>query len=133
MATAERYIEAIGRRKTASARVRITPGKSEDIVVNGKTLSAYFPVASHQATIMEPFTKVKVPKAFSMSVRVTGGGTASQAGAVRHAIARALIDFDITLRGELKTLGFLKRDPRAKERKKPGLVKALKRKQWSKR
>lgn len=132
MATTERYIEAVGRRKTAIARVRITKGMT-DVVVNGKELKAYFPVEAHQVMALEPFIKVPLPATFGVTVRVSGGGTASQAGAVRHAISRALIDFDIALRGELKARGFLKRDPRAKERKKPGLVKARKRKQWSKR
>lgn len=133
MATTERYIEAVGRRKTAIARVRITRGGKSDVVVNGKDLKAYFPVESHQVMALEPFIKVPLPATFGVTVRVSGGGTASQAGAVRHAIARALVDFDATLRTELKTRGYLKRDPRAKERKKPGLVKARKRKQWSKR
>ena len=133
MATTERYIEAIGRRKTAIARVRITKGEKSDVVINGKDLKAYFPVESHQVMALEPFIKVPLPATFAVTVRVSGGGTASQAGAVRHGISRALIEFDIALRGDLKARGFLKRDPRAKERKKPGLVKARKRKQWSKR
>lgn len=133
MATTERYIEATGRRKQAVARVRITKGAKTDVVVNGKDIKAYFPIESHQATALEPFIKVPLPATFGVTVVVSGGGTSSQAGAMRHAISRALIEFDITLRGELKSRGFLKRDPRAKERKKPGLVKARKRKQWSKR
>jgi small subunit ribosomal protein S9 len=133
MATAEKYIESIGRRKTAAARVRITPAPATSVTVNGKDLKVFFPIQDHQVVAMEPFLKVAVPSQFAVTVMVKGGGTASQAGAVRLGIARALIEYDIALRGELKKLGFLKRDPRAKERKKPGLVKARKRKQWSKR
>ena len=133
MATAQKYIETIGRRKTAAARVRITPASSTSVIVNDKDLKAFFPIEAHQVVAMEPFLKVSLPSAFSVTVRVVGGGVSSQAGAVRHGIARALIEYDIALRGEMKKLGFLKRDPRAKERKKPGLVKARKRKQWSKR
>ena len=129
----QNYIEAIGRRKTAAARVRITPSSSTKVMVNDKDLKVYFPIEAHQVVAMEPFLKVSLPSQFTITARVTGGGVASQAEAVRHGISRALIEYEATLRGELKKLGFLKRDPRAKERKKPGLVKARKRKQWSKR
>ncbi len=132
-ATTDKYIETIGRRKTASARVRMTPGSVSSVTINDKDIKAFFPIEAHQVMAMEPFLKVAIPSAFVITVRVVGGGVSSQAGAVRHGIARALIEYDIQLRGELKKLGFLKRDPRAKERKKPGLVKARKRKQWSKR
>lgn len=133
MATAQKYIESIGRRKTAAARVRITPASATSVTVNGKDLKVFFPVQAHQVVAMEPFLKVAVPSQFAVTVMVKGGGVSSQAGAVRLGIARALIEYDATLRGDLKKAGFLKRDPRAKERKKPGLVKARKRKQWSKR
>lgn len=128
----KRYIEAIGRRKQAIARVRITPGNRTDVTVNDKDIKVFFPVAAHQVRALEPFLKVPT-SAFTVTARVSGGGVAGQADAVRLGIARALIEYDINLRGALKAEGMLKRDPRAKERKKPGLVKARKRKQWSKR
>jgi small subunit ribosomal protein S9 len=128
-----RYIEAIGRRKTAIARARLTPSTSTKVTVNHKELDAYFVTEPLRITALEPFLKVSLPTQFIITVIVTGGGIAGQAVAVRHAISRALTEFDHTLRGTLKKEGFLKRDPRAKERRKPGLVKARKRKQWSKR
>ena len=133
MATDTKSIESRGRRKTAAARVRITPAAQTSVTVNDKDLKVFFPIEAHQVVAMEPFLKVAVPSNFTVTARVVGGGVASQAGAIRLGISRALIEYDLALRGELKKLGFLKRDPRAKERKKPGLVKARKRKQWSKR
>lgn len=127
------YIEAIGRRKTAIARARLTPSTRTLVLVNDKDVNAYFATNALQMTALEPFLKVTLPTQFNVTVKVTGGGIAGQAVAVRHAISRALTEFDHTLRGALKKEGFLKRDPRAKERRKPGLVKARKRKQWSKR
>ena len=129
----ERYIEAVGRRKTAIARARITPGTRSQVTINGKDLAQYFDTESLRAQAVEPFLKVALGTQFVVTVVVRGGGIAGQAVAVRHAISRALIDYDSNLRGALKKEGFLKRDPRAKERRKPGLVKARKRKQWSKR
>ncbi len=126
-----KYIETIGRRKTASARVRITPTTKQSVVINGKDLKSYFPVKQHADTVVAPLTRSE--EKFEISVIVTGGGVAGQADAIRHGIARALIKHEIALRTPLKKAGFLKRDPRAKERKKPGLVKARKRGQWSKR
>lgn len=128
-----RYIEAIGRRKTAIARARLTPSASTSVVVNDKELNEYFDTEGLRVTAMEPFLKVSLPTQFTITVVVHGGGIAGQATAIRHAISRALIEYDKELRTPLKKEGFLKRDPRAKERKKPGLVKARKRKQWSKR
>lgn len=131
--TTERYIEAVGRRKTAIARVRITPAARSIVSINNKEPKDYFDTEALQNTALEAFLKTALAQQFAVTVIVTGGGIAGQATAVRHAISRALIDYDINLRGLLKKEGFLKRDPRAKERKKPGLVKARKRKQWSKR
>lgn len=128
-----RYIEAIGRRKTATARVRITPSTQTDVIINKKDIKDFFPINAHQVRALEPFLKSGVGTTFSVEARVTGGGVAGQADAIRLGISRALIVHDINLRGALKSEGMLKRDPRAKERKKPGLVKARKRKQWSKR
>lgn len=129
----ERYIEAVGRRKTAIARARLTPAPRMVVFVNNKEVNAYFPTELLRVTALEPFLKVTLPTQFSVSVHVRGGGIAGQATAVRHAISRALIDYDKTLRGALKKEGFLKRDPRAKERRKFGLKKARKSPQWSKR
>lgn len=129
----ERYTEAIGRRKTAIARARLTPSTSTVVTVNNKDINAYFSTEPLRITALEPFLKVTLPTQFTITIIVSGGGIAGQAVAVRHAISRALTAIDPSLRGTLKKEGFLKRDPRAKERKKPGLVKARKRKQWSKR
>ncbi len=132
-ATTEKYIEAVGRRKEAIARVRLTPAARTGVVVNNKDVNVYFNTEPLRLAALEPFLKVSLPTAFMVTATVRGGGIAGQAIALRHAISRALIDFDITLRGNLKKEGFLKRDPRAKERRKAGFVKARKRKQWSKR
>jgi len=129
----ERYIEAVGRRKTAVARVRITPAAKASYTMNGKDLAAYFQTTDLQATVTEAFTKSKVPGKYAVSAKIEGGGIASQAEAVRLGISRALIDEDPELRTTVKKLGFLKRDPRAKERRKFGLKKARKSPQWSKR
>jgi small subunit ribosomal protein S9 len=129
----DRYIEAVGRRKTSVARARITPSDRTAVTVNDKEVDAYFTTEPLRITALEPFLKVSLPTQFTITVVVRGGGIAGQATAMRHAISRALTEFDHTLRSTLKKEGFLKRDPRAKERKKPGLVKARKRKQWSKR
>jgi small subunit ribosomal protein S9 len=131
--TTERYIETVGRRKTAIARARITPAARSIVSINNKDINAYFDTDGLRNTAMEAFLKTALTQQFAVTVVVKGGGIAGQAVAVRHAIARALIEYDINLRGALKSEGFLKRDPRAKERKKPGLLKARKRKQWSKR
>ncbi len=131
--TSARYTEAIGRRKTAIARARLTPSAATTVTINKKDLNDYFSTEPLRITAMEPFLKVTLPTQYAITVVVSGGGIAGQAVAVRHAISRALTDIDHSLRGTLKKEGFLKRDPRAKERRKPGLVKARKRKQWSKR
>ena len=128
------YIEAIGRRKTATSRVRITPAGKNTFTVNGKALAVYFPTEALQATAKDSLIKSKVENIkFNVSAMVKGGGTQAQAEAVRHGVARALLDFDSELRKTLKKLGFLKRDPRKKERKKFGLKGARKAPQWSKR
>ena len=129
----DRYIEAIGRRKTSVARARITPSARTLVTVNNKQVDSYFATEPLRVTALEPFLKVSLPTQFTVTVVVRGGGISGQAVAVRHAISRALTAFDHSLRTTLKKEGFLKRDQRAKERRKPGLVKARKRKQWSKR
>lgn len=131
--TAERYIETVGRRKTAIARARITPAARSIVSINNKEVKDYFDTEALQNVALEAFLKLALTQQFAVTVIVRGGGIAGQATAVRHAISRALIEYDINLRGQLKSEGFLKRDPRAKERRKPGLLKARKRKQWSKR
>ena len=132
-AKVERYIETVGRRKTAVARARLTPGSVTSVLINGKELNDYFQTEPLRVAALEAFLKVSLPTQFVVNVVVRGGGIAGQAVAVRHAISRALVEFDADTRGPLKKEGFLKRDPRAKERRKFGFVKARKRKQWSKR
>lgn len=131
MATPTPYIEKIGRRKTAVARVRLTETKKQTITVNDRALSEYFPTRIQQKTVEEAFKGTE--KQFSVEAKVVGGGLASQAEAVRLGVARALVSDNPQIRSELKKEGFLKRDPRTKERRKFGLVKARKAKQWSKR
>jgi small subunit ribosomal protein S9 len=131
--TTKKYIEAVGRRKTSIARARLTPSTKTSFVVNEKPIEEYFKVAQYVHTATSSINQPNTDHKFTVSVRVTGGGSSSQADAVRHAIARALLKHDITLRGSLKKAGFLKRDPRAKERRKFGLKKARKAPQWSKR
>lgn len=131
--TTEKYIETVGRRKTAIARVRITPGTRLSITVNGKDVNEYFNTEKLRTTAVEAFLKAALATQFGVTVVVSGGGIAGQAVAVRHAISRALVEYDANLRTPLKKEGFLKRDPRAKERRKFGLKKARKRAQWSKR
>ncbi|MBU1246966.1 30S ribosomal protein S9 [Patescibacteria group bacterium] len=127
------YIEAVGRRKTAVARVRITPNDKSVFVVNGKPLGNYFTTDTLQTVVKNPIQQVNLDEKFSTSVIVKGGGMQAQAEATRHGISRALVDFDTELRKNLKKAGFLKRDPRKKERKKFGLKKARRAPQWSKR
>jgi small subunit ribosomal protein S9 len=126
------YIEAVGRRKTATARVRIYPGTGE-IVVNDKPMDVYFGRALDQMILRQPLALAGVENTINISVHVNGGGECGQAGAVRLGIARALIESDANLRGPLKAAGFLTRDARAKERKKPGLKRARKAPQYTKR
>jgi small subunit ribosomal protein S9 len=129
----DRYTEAVGRRKEAIARARILPSSRMSVLINGKDAQEYFHTDALRTTAVEPFLKLSLPQQFTVTVIVRGGGISGQATAVRHAISRALTEFDPDTRGTLKAEGFLKRDPRAKERRKAGFVKARKRKQWSKR
>mgnify|MGYP001565618547 CR=1 FL=1 len=130
-----RYIEAVGRRKSAIARVRIRENKSGkgSFVVNGRTFAEYFPIKSMQIAAGDSLSKVKGTNKFNTTVYVRGGGLHAQAEAVRHGLARALVKYDGGFRDKLKKAGFLKRDSRAKERRKFGLKKARKAPQWSKR
>ena len=129
----DKYIEGIGRRKTASARVRITPAKEQSIVVNDKELKEYFDASALVKDVLSVFNTEGVVGTYTVTAKVQGGGLASQAEAVRLGIARALVKEDELVRSPLKKAGFLKRDPRSKERKKFGLLKARRRPQWSKR
>ena len=123
---------ATGRRKTSSARVYLTKGKG-DITVNSKPLSEYFGRQVAQMLVMQPLKLTELDEKVNIKVMVKGGGSFGQAGAIRHGISRALIDYDEELRPQLKKAGLLTRDPRKVERKKPGLKKARKSSQFSKR
>ena len=131
--TSEKYIGATGRRKTSVARVRITPASKFSMEVNGRAFEEFFPVAELRRNITSTFDATELTQKFKVTVKVNGGGISSQSVAVSHGIARALEAYDKELRGKLKSKGFLKRDPRAKERRKFGLKKARKAPQWSKR
>ena len=128
-----RYYEAVGRRKTATARVRLTEAKSTSFVINDSTLEDYFDTSELQNVASDAFKKSGIKTKFAVSAHIKGGGVSAQAGALRHGIARAIVVFDKELRNKIKKAGLLKRDPRMKERKKPGLKKARKAPQWSKR
>jgi small subunit ribosomal protein S9 len=121
-----------GKRKTSVARVILRPGDGATWI-NGRTLEEYFPRASHRIAVMSPIRVAGVEGTFDLRVRVAGGGPTGQAGAVRHGIARALVEADPNLRVPLKREGFLTRDARKVERKKAGLHKARKAPQFSKR
>ncbi len=123
---------ATGRRKEAVARIRMSPGTGK-IEVNGRAFEDYFKTVNLQNTILRAFEVVKVTNTFDVSVNATGGGLNGQAGAVRLAISRALTEVNPEFRAILKPVGFLTRDPRMKERKKPGQPGARKRFQFSKR
>ncbi len=131
--TKNRYIEAVGRRKTATARVRITPSAKMSFIVNDKDVKEYFVTEELQMISQEAFTKSEVKEKFTVTVQVLGGGIHAQAEAVRHGISRTLVMRDEDIKNTLKKLGFLKRDSRQVERKKFGLKKARKAPTWSKR
>jgi len=131
--TETKFNQGIGRRKTSTASVRIIPANDNVVTVNGKDSSAYFPTDEMRGIVFEAFNIAKLPTKFSVSAKLSGGGIHSQAEALRHGIARALVEYDLTSRTKLKKEGFLKRDPRAKERRKFGLKKARKAAQWAKR
>ncbi|MFA6076631.1 MAG: 30S ribosomal protein S9 [Candidatus Paceibacterota bacterium] len=135
----EKYIEAVGRRKTSTARVRIFESSKAVFSVNGIDSKEYFKTEGERRLVLDPMIKGlktepgKTSSKWNVEVHVKGGGVHSQAEAIRHGLSRALAEFNPENRGELKDLGFLKRDPRAKERRKFGLKKARKAPQWSKR
>ncbi|MEK7780500.1 MAG: 30S ribosomal protein S9 [Verrucomicrobiota bacterium] len=132
MATKTPEFLGTGRRKTSVARVRIATGSGK-ITVNGRAFDNYFPLETLRSTVSGPLTITGTTDKIDVKVNVTGGGPNGQAGAVRHGIARALLQFDANLRPALKAEGFLTRDSRAKERKKYGQPGARKRFQFSKR
>lgn len=134
----KRYFEAVGSRKTSSARVRLFTARPLEeqvgrILVNGKPYTDYFPTADLRQIVEGSLNKLKSLNRFEVTVRVGGGGTKSQAEAIRHGIARTLVLFNADFRKKLKRAGYLKRDPRKKERKKYGLKKARRAPQWAKR
>ncbi|MFQ3661688.1 MAG: 30S ribosomal protein S9 [Chloroflexaceae bacterium] len=130
---AKRYYQGTGRRKTAVARVRLFPGSGEFIVNNKKPEKYFGPRELLQREIWMPLQLTGNTTNFNVVVKVRGGGVHSQAGAVRHGVARALLDLDPDLRPTLKKAGLLTRDPRVKERKKAGLKRARKAPQYTKR
>jgi len=121
-----------GKRKTSVARVILRPGDGVTWI-NGRTLDQYFPRSTHRTTVLAPLKVAGAEGSYDLRVRVEGGGPTGQAGAIRHGIARALVEADPNLRTDMKRQGFLTRDARVKERKKAGLKKARKRPQFSKR
>ena len=137
----EKYFESIGRRKESAARVRLYTRKSTDTVqedkaiiqVNDKDYTEYFNDKNLHLVVESPLRKLKSLSRFKATVKVSGGGIAGQAGAVRQGMAQALVLFDNNFRKKLRKAGFLTRDPRAKERRKYGLKKARKAPRWSKR
>ncbi len=131
--TKNRYIEAVGRRKTATARVRITPSAKTTFVINDKDIKEYFVTEELQTIAEEAISKGEVKDKFTVTVHVQGGGIHAQAEAVRHGLSRTLVERDEQVKNTLKKLGFLKRDSRQVERKKFGLKKARKAPTWSKR
>lgn len=128
-----RYTEAVGRRKTSIARVRLFEAEKGGIFVNGKDFFSYFPILGLRRTAEEPLKETGLSPKIRIEAKITGGGISSQAGALRHGISRALDKFQPAYRKALKQRGFLTRDSRMKERRKFGLKKARKAPQWSKR
>ena len=131
MSTAN-VISATGRRKTSSARVRLTPGSGK-ILINGRPYDDYFQVTAFQSMVLKPLEVAKSRNTYDVLANATGGGVGGQAGAVSLGIARALLQVSAELRAPLKAEGLLTRDPRMKERKKPGQPGARRRFQFSKR
>ena len=127
------YFYGTGRRKSSVARVRLFPGGTGEITINNRTLDNYFGLDTLKLIVRQPLAVAEVEGKFDLVVRVGGGGVSGQAGAIRHGLARALLQYDENLRPALKKAGFLTRDPRMKERKKYGLKAARRAPQFSKR
>ena len=133
MSDNQRYIQAVGRRKEATAQVRLHNGGSGKVTINDKDLAEYLPVSILQQAVMSPFVETGTENMFDVTVVAKGGGIHGQADAIRLGISRALVDFNPENRTTLKKLGFLRRDARVKERKKFGKLGARRAPQWSKR
>lgn len=129
----EKYFYATGKRKTSVAQVRLFPNGEGKVEINGQPAEKYFTVNTAMGTILEPLKIVEQDKNVNVVVRVEGGGTTGQAQAIRHGIAKSLLELDEKFRPVLKRKGFLTRDARRVERKKPGLKKARRSPQWAKR
>ncbi len=129
----EKYYEAVGRRKTAVARVRLFTKGEKVFLVNDKPVDEYFPTLELRKTAQGSLEAMKCLDKFRVLVKVKGGGIRGQAEAIRHGTARALVLINPNFKKRLKKLGYLKRDPRVRERKKPGLKRARRAPQWSKR
>lgn len=127
------YIETIGRRKTSTARIRMTPSTKQSYEINGKDLATYFVTGELQKIVTDAFAALESKGHYTITIKVSGGGIHGQAEAVRHGISRGLVKEEEGTKTTLKKAGFLKRDPRMKERRKFGLKKARKAPQWSKR
>ena len=128
----QQYAHGTGRRKTSIAQVRVTPGGGA-IIINGMPLEEAIPIPPLRISVLEPFRVTGNQDSLSAVVKVSGGGVSSQAGAIQHGLARALIDMDESLKPTLRRAGLVTRDPRAKERKKYGLKRARKAPQYTKR
>ena len=128
----QQYYYGTGRRKSSVARVRLYPG-SGNITINGRTIDDYFGLDTLKLIVRQPLALTETTEKFDIVCRVNGGGVSGQAGAIRHGLSRALLQYDESLRPALKKAGFLTRDPRMKERKKPGLKAARRAPQFSKR
>lgn len=128
-----KYFYGLGRRKSSIAKVRLYQKGSGDFSINKLTLKEYFPYFTWQETVLAPLQETNFVSKFDIEVSITGGGKRGQSDAIRLGIARALLEFDKDLRKTLKAKGYLTRDPRVKERKKPGLKRARRAPQWSKR
>jgi small subunit ribosomal protein S9 len=126
------YFYAVGRRKRAVATVRLYKGGNGEIEVNGRDFNEYFPTVALNTNVVAPLKQAGMDD-YTITVKVAGGGISGQSDAVRHGISRALVKMDEELRTTLKRCGYLKRDSRVKERKKPGLKRARRAPQWSKR
>lgn len=129
----DRYLEAIGRRKTAVARVRLFTKGDKEFIVNNKSYQQYFQTIEDQELSIASMKKMKCLDKFRITVKVKGGGHRAQAEAIRHGTARVLVDFNVNFRKRLRKAGFLTRDPRKRERKKFGLRRARRAPQWAKR
>lgn len=133
VARSRKYIRAIGRRKTAVAQVHLFPNGTGDIVVNGKKVEAFFPYPAHREMVLQPLIEVGQREKLDLSIKLAGGGVHAQAEASRHGVSRALVELNENFKKPLRKRGFLTRDARRVERKKPGLKKARRAPQWKKR